>query len=77
MTEARTSEQQAEFLDGTLKYGSIEGKRCGDPSVIAIFDRGEGHELLCTVAEARALKLWLELVLPPVEVQQAAPKVEA
>ena len=61
-----TEQQAAEagFMDGTLKVGSIEGSRCGDPSVLSIRDHSEGQEILLNQTEARALILWLQLVLP-------------
>ena len=77
MTEHHSSDEVATFLDGTLNYGSLVGQRCGDPRVISISDPSEGQEILCSVGEARALKLWLELMLSPVEEAVSAPKVEA
>lgn len=58
------SKERAEFSDGYLKFGTIEGFRISDPTVLTIRDRGEGQKLLLSIDEARALRLWLGLVLP-------------
>jgi hypothetical protein len=67
--QEQLSSNEEAFLDGNLDYGPIRGSVTTDRGVLQLVDVNEGHTLLLTVNEARALKLWLDLILPRAAVE--------